>query len=128
MTIASIPKVDDEYDLETLQDMMISLKQQYPEQDAASVLMERMIPYDYLIQVMDVVRSVEVAVEGGEEEEFELYALFKQGSTGDVTGDRPGLLDFVGGAKYDAWARLAGTSREEAMQRYIDKVAALRGD
>ncbi len=59
---------------------------------------------------------------------LELYALFKQGSSGDVSGDRPGLLDFVGGAKYDAWARLAGTSREEAMQRYIDKVAALRGD
>ncbi len=82
-TIASIPKVDEEYDLEALQDMMISLKKEYPEQDAASVLMERMIPYDYLIQVMDVVRSVEVAVEGSEEE-YELYALFTEISVGDA--------------------------------------------
>jgi len=81
--IASIPKVDDEYDLVTLQDMMISLKKEYPAQDSASVLMERMIPYDYLIQVMDVVRSVEVAVEGSEEE-FELYALFTEISVGDA--------------------------------------------
>lgn len=82
--IAAIPKVDDEYDLDTLQDMMISLKKEYPEQDSASVLMERMIPYDYLIQVMDVVRSVEIAVEGGEEDEYELYALFTEISVGDA--------------------------------------------
>ncbi len=54
-----------------------------------------------------------------------LYALFKQGSSGDVSGDRPGLLDFVGGAKYDAWTRLAGMSSEDAMQQYIDKVKSL---
>jgi biopolymer transport protein ExbD len=83
VTIASIPKVDEEYDLERLQDMMVSLKKEYPEQDSASVLMERMIPYDYLIQVMDVVRSVEVAVEGSEEE-YELYALFSEISVGDA--------------------------------------------
>lgn len=83
VTIASIPKVDDEYDLATLQDMMVSLKKEYPEQDAASVLMERMIPYDYLIQVMDVVRSVEVAVDGSDNE-YELYALFTEISVGDA--------------------------------------------
>ncbi|MEM8814290.1 MAG: biopolymer transporter ExbD [Pseudomonadota bacterium] len=83
VTIASIPKVDDEYDLLTLQDMMVSLKKEYPEQDAASVLMERMIPYDYLIQVMDVVRSVEIAVENSENE-YELYALFTEISVGDA--------------------------------------------
>ena len=83
VTIASIPKVDDEYDLATLQDMMVSLKKEYPNQDAASVLMERMIPYDYLFQVMDVVRSVEVAVEGSDNE-YELYALFTEISVGDA--------------------------------------------
>ena len=82
-TIASIPKVDDEYDLVTLQDMMVSLKKEYPDQNAASVLMERMIPYDYLIQVMDVVRSVEIAVEGSDNE-YELYALFTEISVGDA--------------------------------------------
>ncbi|MDH3339311.1 MAG: biopolymer transporter ExbD, partial [Gammaproteobacteria bacterium] len=61
--IASIPKKDDEFDLQTLSDFMVTLKQDYPGQDAASVLMEARIPYDYLIQVMDVVRAVEVEAE-----------------------------------------------------------------
>lgn len=58
---------------------------------------------------------------------LELYALYKQGSSGDCTGERPGLLDFVGGAKYDAWTELAGTSSEEAMARYVKKVESLTG-
>jgi biopolymer transport protein ExbD len=80
--IASIPKKDDEFDLQTLSDFMVELKQGYPEQDAASVLMEARIPYDYLIQVMDVVRSVEVEAEA--EGEFELVALFSEISVGDA--------------------------------------------
>lgn len=54
-----------------------------------------------------------------------LYAAFKQGSDGDVSGKRPGMLDMVGRAKYDAWAKLKGTSQDDAMQAYIDKVQAL---
>lgn len=80
--IASIPKKDDEFDLQTLSDFMVTLKQDYPEQDAASVLMEARIPYDYLIQVMDVVRAVEIEAEA--EGEFELVALFSEISVGDA--------------------------------------------
>ena len=80
--IASIPNKEDEFDLQTLSDFMVELKQGYPEQDAASVLMEARIPYDYLIQVMDVVRSVEVEAEA--EGEFELVALFSEISVGDA--------------------------------------------
>ncbi|MBL7249691.1 acyl-CoA-binding protein [Alloalcanivorax sp. C16-2] len=54
-----------------------------------------------------------------------LYAHYKQGSQGDVSGKRPGMLDMVGRAKYDAWARLKGMSADDAMQKYIDKVEAL---
>jgi diazepam-binding inhibitor (GABA receptor modulator, acyl-CoA-binding protein) len=54
-----------------------------------------------------------------------LYALYKQATEGDVSGDKPGFFDFVGRAKYEAWESLRGTSSEEAMQRYIDKVGAL---
>ena len=54
-----------------------------------------------------------------------LYAHYKQGSDGDVSGKRPGMMDMVGRAKYDAWAKLKGTSQEDAMQGYIDKVRAL---
>ena len=81
--IASIPNKDDAFDLDTLSDYVVELKQQYPDQEAASVLMEAQIPYDYLIQVMDIVRSVEVPLEG-EEEAFELVALFSEISVGDA--------------------------------------------
>ena len=81
-TIASIPKKDEEYDLESLSELIVELKREYPEQEEASVLMEPRIPYDYLIQVMDVVRSIEVPT--GVEDEFELYALFSDISVGDA--------------------------------------------
>ncbi|MFZ6689872.1 acyl-CoA-binding protein [Undibacterium sp. SXout11W] len=57
---------------------------------------------------------------------LKIYALFKQGSTGDATGDRPGMTDFVGRAKFDAWANLKGTSQEDAMQQYIDLINSLK--
>ncbi|MCC6657915.1 MAG: acyl-CoA-binding protein [Rhodocyclaceae bacterium] len=58
---------------------------------------------------------------------LQLYALYKQGSSGDVEGKRPGFGDMVGRAKYDAWAALKGTGRDDAMQRYIDLVNSLKG-
>ena len=54
-----------------------------------------------------------------------LYGLYKQGAEGDVSGPKPGFFDFVGTAKYEAWAELAGTPRDEAMQNYIDLVRKL---
>ena len=56
-----------------------------------------------------------------------LYALYKQGAEGDVSGPKPGFFDFVGTAKYEAWAKLQGTSQAEAMQKYVDLVGKLRG-
>lgn len=58
---------------------------------------------------------------------LQLYALYKQGSAGDVEGKRPGFTDMVGRAKYDAWAALKGTSAEDAMQRYVALVDSLCG-
>jgi hypothetical protein len=81
-TIASIPKKDDEYDFDSLSELIVELKREYPEQEAASVLMEPRIPYDYLIQVMDIVRAVEVPT--GIDDEVELYALFSEISVGDA--------------------------------------------
>lgn len=57
---------------------------------------------------------------------LKLYALFKQGAEGNVSGPKPGFFDFVGTAKYEAWAKLQGTDKDEAMQKYIDLVAKLR--
>ncbi len=55
-----------------------------------------------------------------------LYALYKQGSAGDATGPRPGMLDMVGRAKFDAWKALEGTTQDEAKQMYIDLVGELK--
>ena len=57
---------------------------------------------------------------------LQLYALYKQGSEGDVEGKRPGFTDMVGRAKYDAWAAIKGTDSEDAMQQYIDLVKSLK--
>ena len=58
---------------------------------------------------------------------LKLYALYKQGAEGDVSGERPGFFDFVGVAKYEAWEKLKGTDQEEAMKRYIELVDSLTG-
>lgn len=60
------------------------------------------------------------------EDMLTLYATYKQASTGDVQGKRPGMLDMVGRAKYDAWAKLEGNSADQAMQAYVDKVRELQ--
>ncbi len=91
VVIATIPNVEDEFDLETLSDYMVELKQTYPQQEAAAVLMEAAIPYDYLIRVMDTVRAVQVPIENEDgveplegEPQFELVALFSDISVGDA--------------------------------------------
>jgi acyl-CoA-binding protein len=56
-----------------------------------------------------------------------LYALYKQGSEGDVSGRRPSAISFVDRAKYDAWAERAGMSQDEAKQAYVDLVEELSG-
>jgi len=60
------------------------------------------------------------------EDMLRLYALYKQGSTGDVSGERPGGFALVERAKYDAWARLKGTEPKRAMESYIQLVERLK--
>lgn len=55
-----------------------------------------------------------------------LYALYKQATAGDASGERPGGFDFVGKAKYDAWAGVKGLSKDEAMRDYVALVEQLR--
>ena len=56
---------------------------------------------------------------------LKLYSLYKQATAGDVSGKRPGFTDFVGRAKYDAWAKRKGQSKEDAKRAYIDLVKDL---
>ncbi len=58
----------------------------------------------------------------GNDMKLRLYAHFKQASEGDVAGDKPGFTDFVGRAKYDAWAKIKGMSNEDAMKAYVKLV------
>jgi diazepam-binding inhibitor (GABA receptor modulating acyl-CoA-binding protein) len=58
---------------------------------------------------------------------LELYALYKQGTAGDVSGARPGMMDFKGRAKFDAWASKRGLSKDKAQEQYVALVNKLVG-
>ena len=72
-----------------------------------------------------VTRSKELTRRPTNEELLLLYALYKQATEGDVSGERPGGFDFKAIAKYDAWEELKGKSKELAMQDYIQLVDKL---
>ena len=55
----------------------------------------------------------------GNDVKLDLYALYKQATVGDVRGDRPGMLDVKGRAKYDAWTKRKGLTKDAAMQQYV---------
>jgi biopolymer transport protein ExbD len=85
--IAAIPKAQGEYDLDTLARLALSLKQDYPSADDASVLLEPEVAYDHLIQVMDAIRSAELpaaAEPGAAEAEPTRVALFTDIAVGDA--------------------------------------------
>ena len=87
---AAIPKKEGEYDMDMLSKILMRLKDRYPEKKDATVLMEPEIEYDYLVQVMDVVRGASLKVEGSEEmkleggEETVEMVLFPEISIGDA--------------------------------------------
>jgi acyl-CoA-binding protein len=70
-------------------------------------------------------RSKELSKRPSNEELLQLYALYKQATEGDVTGDRPGGFDFKAIAKYDAWAEAKGKSKDIAMREYVELVEKL---
>ena len=57
---------------------------------------------------------------------LKIYALYKQATSGDADGERPGFSDLVGRAKWDAWNGICGMEREEAMQQYIDLIDEMK--
>jgi len=61
----------------------------------------------------------------GNQAKLRIYALFKQSTSGPVTGSRPGMMDFVKRAKWDAWKAVSDISQEEAQQAYVDLVNEL---
>jgi diazepam-binding inhibitor (GABA receptor modulator, acyl-CoA-binding protein) len=72
-----------------------------------------------------VARSKDLTKRPNNEELLQLYALFKQSTEGDVTGERPGGFDFKAIAKFDAWEEIKGKSKDEAKKEYISLVEKL---
>ena len=70
-------------------------------------------------------RVEKLATRPSNEKLLELYGLYKQATEGDVAGARPGMLDLKGRAKYDAWTRRKGTTKDEAMKGYVALVKKL---
>ena len=64
----------------------------------------------------------------GNDLKLRLYANFKQATEGDVAGEKPGAFDFVNRAKYEAWAKLKGTSTDKAMEDYVKLVDRVTRD
>ena len=75
----------------------------------------------------DVKRKFEAAAQAvkdlkddpGNDAKLKLYALYKQGTEGDASGRRPGFTDMIGRAKFDAWAKVKGLSKDDAMKEYV---------
>jgi diazepam-binding inhibitor (GABA receptor modulator, acyl-CoA-binding protein) len=63
----------------------------------------------------------------GNDVKLQLYALYKQGAEGDVAGKRPGFTDMIGRAKFDAWTKVKGLSKDEAMKKYVELVKSVGG-
>ena len=61
------------------------------------------------------------------EEKLKMYALGKQANVGDVNTSRPGMFDFTGKAKWDAWDKMKGKGKDEAMQEYVDELMRQKG-
>lgn len=59
------------------------------------------------------------------EDLLELYALYKQATSGDATGSRPGMFDLKGRAKFDAWTKQKGATKDAAMTKYVALVDRL---
>ncbi|KAJ2918458.1 hypothetical protein MD484_g1963, partial [Candolleomyces efflorescens] len=60
-----------------------------------------------------------------QEDQLHFYKYYKQATIGDVNVPRPGLLDFTGKAKWDAWDSVKGTSKEDSWKKYVDKLTEI---
>lgn len=77
-------------------------------------------------EAVNYIQTAEGDFKPSNEMKLEFYALYKQATAGDASGKRPGMMDFVGRAKFDAWEKLKGMPGDDAMQKYIDKLESLK--
>ena len=77
-------------------------------------------------ETVNFVQNSEGEVQLSNEQKLQMYALYKQATEGDVSGKKPGMMDFVARAKYSAWEECKGQTKEQAMKKYINEVEALK--
>tara|TARA_R110001592_G_scaffold62142_4_gene189906 strand:- start:14820 stop:15092 length:273 start_codon:yes stop_codon:yes gene_type:complete len=77
-------------------------------------------------ETVNFVQNAEGEVQLSNEQKLQMYALYKQATEGDVSGKKPGMMDFVARAKYSAWEEIKGQTKEQAMKKYINEIEALK--
>lgn len=77
-------------------------------------------------EAVNYIQTAEGEFKPSNDQKLEFYALYKQATVGDVIGKRPGMMDFVGRAKYDAWEEVKGMSSGEAMKKYISRLEEMK--
>jgi biopolymer transport protein ExbD len=80
--IARMPNVNGEYDLTKLSGYLQKIKGNYPDKTDATILIEPDIEYDYMVKIMDAVRSAEIT-QGGTDQ-MQKVALFPDMSLGEA--------------------------------------------
>ena len=73
----------------------------------------------------DAAKRIKSAKSLSNQQLLKLYSLYKQATSGDVSGKRPGAFNLAGRAKYDAWAGLQGTDSDSAKEQYVSLVDEL---
>jgi biopolymer transport protein ExbD len=89
--LATFPNADNggEYDIPRLSEYLVQVKGKYPAKTDATMLLEKDIPYDLLVQVMDAVRLLEQR-QGGQLVQAE---LFPDVSIGDAPETGPAVAE-----------------------------------
>lgn len=80
-------------------------------------------------KAVEIVRSLPKGgpIQPTQEDQLFFYSYYKQATEGDVKIPRPGMLDFTGKAKWDAWDKVKGTAQEDAWAKYVEKLLAILG-
>lgn len=78
--VARMPKIEGKYDIKKLSEYLLKIKGNYPDKTDAIILLEPDIEYNYMIRVMDAVRSAEIIQEG--QTEIQKLELFPDMSIG----------------------------------------------
>ncbi|KAG5511054.1 hypothetical protein GH5_07260 [Leishmania sp. Ghana 2012 LV757] len=88
-----------------------------------SAHVDKVLPISSIDQEFASAQRAFAAMAGKESNEVKLkfYGLFKQATVGDVNTDRPGVFDYPGKAKWNAWSKLKGISLLDAKRMYVSE-------